>query len=88
MELIDQQGAGVVVLIRHGEASALSDVLSNTQDTPPLQKENRLLEYGLGAQILSDIGVEKIILLSNSKLPKIVGLDKYNLEIVGHQPIE
>ena len=88
MELIDKQGAGVVVLIRHGEARALSDVLSNTQDQPPSQKENRLLEYGLGAQILSDIGVEKIILLSNSKLPKIVGLDKYNLEIVGHQPIE
>jgi len=88
MNIIDQQGAGVVVLIRHGEASAMSSILSKTEDTPKTSQNNRLLEYGIGAQILSDIGIKQIILLSNSKVPKIIGLDKYGLEIVGHQPID
>jgi len=87
MEIIGEHGSGVLVLVRHGEANTLSSELAQ-QDLKTEAAENRILEFGIGAEILSDIGVKKITLLSNSKLPKIIGLDVFNLEIVGHQPIE
>lgn len=94
MEIIGEKDAGVIVLIRHGEAKNLMATLSSmdgnsekTKETSDENKSERLVEYGLGAQILSDLGLQKIILLSNSKLPKVIGLDSYNLEIVGHHPI-
>ena len=40
-----------------------------------------LKEYGIGAQILSLLGVKRIKLLSNSKLPKVIGLEGYDLQI-------
>lgn len=95
MKIINEKQSGVIVLIRHGEAknlmATLSTVKSSSTEENTSQKNDerkeRLVEYGLGAQILSDLGVEKITLLTNSKLPKIIGLESYNLEIVGHQPI-
>ena len=46
-----------------------------------------LREYGTGAEILADLGVKKMILMTNNPL-KINGLDGYGLEIVGREPIE
>ena len=46
-----------------------------------------LRQYGVGAQILSTLGLHKITLLTNSPQPKIVGLDAYGLEIVGTKMI-
>ncbi|MEE9466257.1 MAG: bifunctional 3,4-dihydroxy-2-butanone-4-phosphate synthase/GTP cyclohydrolase II [Candidatus Neomarinimicrobiota bacterium] len=46
-----------------------------------------LREYGIGAQILLDLGVRKLRLLTNNPR-KVVGLDGYGLEIVGRVPIE
>lgn len=87
MKIIGEQQSGVIVLVRHGEANVLSSKL--TQPEPEAKSgENRLIEFGIGAEILSDIGVKQITLLSNSKPPKIVGLESFNLEIIGHQPIE
>ncbi len=43
-------------------------------------------EYGIGAQVLNDLGVHRIILLTNSET-NFVGIDGYGLEIVGHRPI-
>ena len=44
-------------------------------------KSDTLKEYGIGAQILSLLGVKRIKLLSNSKLPKVIGLEGYGLKI-------
>ncbi len=55
-----------------------------TDDTAP---EKRLVEYGIGAQILNDLGVSEMILLSNTPSPRIVGLDGYGLKIVDQRPI-
>ncbi len=90
MQAIAKAEKGALVLVRHGEKNALSSHLAELQETDSAEsqgKSNKLLEYGLGAQILSSLGLKKIILLSNSTLPKIVGLDKFDLEIVGQQPI-
>jgi 3,4-dihydroxy 2-butanone 4-phosphate synthase/GTP cyclohydrolase II len=46
-----------------------------------------LRQYGLGAQILSSLGIHKLILLTNSPKPRVVGLEAYGLEIVGTRPI-
>lgn len=46
-----------------------------------------LREYGTGAEILADLGVKKMILMTNNPM-KIKGLDGYGLEVVGREPIE
>ena len=46
-----------------------------------------LREYGLGAQILADLGIKRIRLLTNNPR-KIVGLEGYGLEIVEQMPIK
>ena len=44
-------------------------------------------EYGVGAQILRDIGVRKMVLLTNSK-KEIIGLQGFDLKIVGHKELK
>ena len=83
--MIDAAGAGVVVLLREPRRTAASDSLKlqrgETPTTPILR------DYGIGAQILLDLGVREMTLLTNA--PKmIVGLDGYGLHIRGHQPIK
>jgi 3,4-dihydroxy 2-butanone 4-phosphate synthase/GTP cyclohydrolase II len=46
-----------------------------------------LRQYGLGAQILSSLGIGEMILLSNSPKPRVVGLEAYGLSIVGTRKI-
>ena len=46
-----------------------------------------LRQYGLGAQILSSLGLSKLELLTNSPTPKVVGLEAYGLEITGTRKI-
>lgn len=46
-----------------------------------------LREYGTGAEILADLGIKKMILMTNNPM-KIKGLDGYGLEVVGREPIE
>jgi 3,4-dihydroxy 2-butanone 4-phosphate synthase/GTP cyclohydrolase II len=84
MQQIGAAGAGVLVLIREPRRSAVSDQLrarlGRETVTPALR------DYGIGAQILLDLGVKQLTLLTNA--PKnIVGLEGYGLEVTGHQPI-
>ena len=46
-----------------------------------------LRQYGVGAQILSSLGISKLTLLTNSRTPRVVGLEAYGLSIVGTRPI-
>jgi 3,4-dihydroxy 2-butanone 4-phosphate synthase / GTP cyclohydrolase II len=46
-----------------------------------------LRQYGLGAQILSSLGLSRLILLSNSPQPRVVGLDAYGLSIEGTRKV-
>ena len=78
MRLIAEEGRGVLVLLRDLHMKlALEDAVS-----PQI-----LRQYGLGAQILSTLGLSRLVLLTNSPVPKVVGLEAYGLSIEGTRRI-
>ncbi len=87
MEIIGKEGRGVIVLIRESRPDAISSRLASDRGTPEAGQQ-RLIEYGIGAQILIDLGVHEMVLLSNSPARKIVGLEGYGLSVVGHRTME
>ena len=78
MEIVAEEGTGVIVLLRDTDMK-----LASTEATSP----KTLRQYGLGAQILSSLGLSRLILLTNSPQPKIVGLEAYGLEIAATKKI-
>jgi len=85
MEIIGREGRGVIVLIRESRPDALSARLNQAANG---KVQPRLMEYGIGAQILLDLGVREMVLLSNSPARKIVGLEGYGLTVVGQRGLE
>ena len=85
MDLIAKEGRGVIVLLREPMANSLTaSVMARLEGhdnpTPALR------DYGVGAQILLDLGVRNMVLLSNRK-KSIIGLEGYGLTVVGHRAI-
>ncbi|MFW5655309.1 MAG: 3,4-dihydroxy-2-butanone-4-phosphate synthase [Roseicyclus sp.] len=78
MRLIAREGRGVLVLLRD-----LTMKLAPGDEVSP----QTLRQYGLGAQILSSLGISDMILLTNSPKPKVVGLEAYGLSITGTRKI-
>ncbi|WP_083897439.1 3,4-dihydroxy-2-butanone-4-phosphate synthase, partial [Azospirillum sp. B506] len=85
MELIAKEGRGVVVLLREPNPNGLSTTLKARLEGQA-GSVPELRDYGIGAQILLDLGVRKMVLISNRKKP-IIGLEGYGLTVVGHHPI-
>ena len=86
IELINNEGRGVLILIRDSGQSIISNLITSKDDKSHLKKNNgnendELRIYGMGAQILSELGVKKMILLTNTEW-KFIGLDAYNISIV------
>lgn len=85
MTAIDRAGRGVLVLIREPQPTSLTDRLkARLSDDPSAGRELR--DYGVGAQILVDLGVREMILLSNTPRT-IIGLDGYGLSVVEQRPL-
>jgi 3,4-dihydroxy 2-butanone 4-phosphate synthase/GTP cyclohydrolase II len=86
MRIISEEGRGVVVVIRDTQATVVSDLLLRKGEGAEQGMPRRLREYGVGAQILLDLGVHEMILLSDTDR-SIVGLEGYGLSIAGQRPI-
>jgi len=81
MEAIGAEGSGVIVmLMRPLPGSAAADA------APPPTGGMDLRTYGIGAQILVDLGVHAMELLTPSH-NNLVGLEGYGLSVVGERPI-
>ncbi len=90
MELIADEGRGVIVLIRDMWPHAVSDALKSSAKDEQISEthQDRLLEIGIGSQILHDLGVRDMVLLSNSPQRKVVGLESYGLKITDHRKLK
>ena len=87
MAAISSVGRGVVVVLRESIASSLSSTVSQKLNFVSDTTANRdLRDYGVGAQILTDLGIRKMILLSDTR-PNVVSLEGYDLEITDWQRI-
>lgn len=91
MRIIGEEGSGVVVLISSPSPTAASrSIRALKRDEPsfnvdsPIPPEQR--DYGVGAQILAELGVRDMVLLTNTR-HSLVGLEGYGLSIVGERPI-
>ena len=80
MQAIAEEGRGLIVILREMAGNSLSDMIARRLQ--PAEGGNDLRDYGVGAQILKDLDVGKMILLSNSQ-PNIVGLEGHGLTVEG-----
>ncbi len=85
MRIVSEAGRGVVVILRQTRPTFVSDVV--LRRVPEDIDRRRVKEYGVGAQILLDLGVKDMILLTDTPEKKVVALDGYGINIVGTHPI-
>ena len=88
MEAIDAEGAGVIVVINRPMQRLMTRAIeiknaARTGEPPSLEE---LRDYGVGAQILAELGVHDMVLLTNTH-HSLVALEGYGLSIVGERPI-
>jgi len=85
MELVGAEGRGVILIIRDNSPTTLTDLVKYREGEKP-PKRPELRQYGIGAQILLDLGIKDMILLSNTE-KHFVGLEGYGLNVVEQRPI-
>jgi 3,4-dihydroxy 2-butanone 4-phosphate synthase/GTP cyclohydrolase II len=77
---------GVVVFVNTMRPNALAERLG-LKTPEPADGHTPIREYGVGAQILRELGVRKMIYLSDTEPTRVAGLDGYDLTIEGWQPL-
>jgi len=86
MEIIRRFNHGVLLLMRHSESNTIIHKLKELgSNTHPEIKEQR--DFGVGAQILRDLGIARIRLITNNPKRR-VALDGYGLEIIENVPLD
>jgi 3,4-dihydroxy 2-butanone 4-phosphate synthase/GTP cyclohydrolase II len=87
MKMIAEEGSGVVVIINRAMQNMVSrqmEVLKNGSRESDVEE---LRDYGIGAQVLAELGVHDMILLTNTH-HTLVALEGYGLSIVGEREVE
>ncbi len=84
MRIVAHKGRGVVVLLRQPRPTFVTDLVLKRHSE---EDRRRVKESGVGAQILLDLGVKNMILLTDTPEKKVVALDGYGLNVVGTHPI-
>jgi 3,4-dihydroxy 2-butanone 4-phosphate synthase / GTP cyclohydrolase II len=87
MQAISRAGRGVIVLIRDTGPRSISDWIAQ-QARREGSRNVRQVEIGIGSQILRDLDIGEMVLLTNSTVNTYVGLEAFGLQIVGTCPIE
>ena len=91
MRAIEAEGRGVIVLIRDLRPKSLSEWVAR-RTTPgaerDMSKERRQVEIGIGSQILADLGVKDMVLLTTSPEHVYVGLEAFGLHVTETRKIE
>ncbi|MGQ5700787.1 3,4-dihydroxy-2-butanone-4-phosphate synthase [Sandaracinobacteroides sp. A072] len=82
MESIADEGAGILVIIRDSRPDGLTQQMRAKGQGEPFQ----VRDYGVGAQILVDLGVTDMVLLAGSRR-SYVGLEGYGLRVVDERPL-
>jgi 3,4-dihydroxy 2-butanone 4-phosphate synthase/GTP cyclohydrolase II len=90
LRAIDKEGRGAIVLIRDLRPKSVSEWVERQQSRRKIggARERRQVEIGVGSQILTDLGVRDMVLLTNSPAHVYVGLEGFGLRIVGTRKIE
>ena len=91
MRAIDKEGRGVLVLIRDLGPKSVTDWIQRQAAPATSAKDmrgRRQVEIGVGSQILRDLGITDMVLLTNSPADVYVGLEGFGLRIAGTRPIE
>ena len=90
MRIIGEEGAGVVVLINRPSPDHATRAIRGLDRERPATGDDDMpaeqRDYGVGAQILAELGVHDMVLLTNTR-HALVGLEGYDLSIVGERPI-
>ena len=79
MAAIGEEGSGVIVVLMPGQPDVLQAEITG-------RPEGELREYGIGAQILAELGIHDMILLTNSSR-NVVGIEGYGLHVIAERPI-
>ncbi len=88
MDAISREGRGIIVLIRDLRPKGVSQWITERSAPQPKSGERRQVEVGIGSQILRELGVSEMILLSNSPASVYVGLEGHGLKITGTRKID
>ena len=87
MEIVAEKGAGIIMLLSRKGPDRLKRNLDAHRNGTGIADMDELREYGVGAQILAEIGIRDMNLLTNSH-HTMVALEGYGLSIVGEMPID
>lgn len=80
---LGKEECGVMVFLRENRKTYITDEIAK-KDQKAQKKSPNIKNYGIGAQILLDLGVKDFVLLSDSE-QNVVGIEGYGLNIIGHQ---